>query len=134
VASWQWLVPVLAVALTAYVAVVLALVLTGRRSEARAVAGFIPDCIVLSKRMLGDPRVAWWRKALVAGLVAYLAVPFDLVPDFVPIAGQLDDAIIVVLVFRAVLRAPGQSLLREHWPGPERSLRVIQGLAHGTVD
>src|SRR3954471_9932461 len=105
---------------------VLALVLAGRRGDARALATFIPDCIVLVKRLLGDPRVPRRRKLLLAALAAYLASPIDLVPDFVPIAGQLDDAIVVALVLRAIVRAGGDDLLREHWPGPERSLDVIR--------
>jgi uncharacterized membrane protein YkvA (DUF1232 family) len=62
-------------------------------------------------------------------LVGYLALPFDLVPDFIPIAGQLDDAVIVALALRAVLRASGPDLVREHWPGPESSLAVVLRLA-----
>jgi uncharacterized membrane protein YkvA (DUF1232 family) len=108
-----------------------ALVLAGRRGDARAVADFIPDCIVLFKRLLGDSRVAWWRKALLAGLIGYLAMPLDLVPDFIPVAGHLDDAVVVVLVLRTLLRGSGEPLLREHWPGPEQSLRMIQRFAYG---
>lgn len=50
-------------------------------------------------------------------LAGYLALPFDLVPDFIPVAGQLDDALLLALVLRAVLRSGGEDLLREHWPG-----------------
>jgi uncharacterized membrane protein YkvA (DUF1232 family) len=132
VSQWRWLLVVLAVTLVAYLVLVLALVLAGRRGDARAVAGFIPDSVVLFKRLLADPRVSWWQKSLLAGLIAYLAMPIDLVPDFIPVAGQLDDAILVAVVLRTVLRASGESLLREHWPGPERSLSVIRRLAYGT--
>jgi uncharacterized membrane protein YkvA (DUF1232 family) len=61
-------------------------------------------------------------------LVAYLAMPFDLVPDFIPVAGQLDDAIVVALVVRSILRAAGEAPIRQHWPGPEASLRLIMRL------
>jgi uncharacterized membrane protein YkvA (DUF1232 family) len=127
---WVILVAVATVAL--YAACVVVLVVAGRRGEARALAGFIPDCIVLFKRLLADPRVPQRRKALLAGMIAYLALPFDLVPDFIPVAGQLDDAILVGLVLRAVLRSSGSELLPEHWPGPERSLRVIERFAYGS--
>jgi uncharacterized membrane protein YkvA (DUF1232 family) len=93
---------------------VLALVTVGRRSDARALAGFIPDCLVLVERLLRDPRVPRRRKLLLVLLVAYLAMPIDLVPDFIPVAGQLDDAILVALVLRAVLRSGGDDLLQEH--------------------
>ena len=59
-------------------------------------------------------------------------MPFDLVPDFIPVAGQLDDAIIVALVLRAVVRSGGPDLLREHWPGPAASLTVLMRLAYGS--
>jgi uncharacterized membrane protein YkvA (DUF1232 family) len=62
---------------------------------------------------------------LVGALLAYLAMPFDLVPDFIPIAGQLDDAIVVALVLRSMLRSGGPELLREHWRGPQRGLDVL---------
>ena len=130
----SWWHPVLiaaAVALALYAAFVLALIVVGRRQDARALAGFIPDCIVLFRRLLRDDRVPRSRKLLLAALVGYLAMPIDLVPDFIPVAGQLDDAIIVALVLRSVLRTGGPDLLREHWPGPAASLNVLTRLAYG---
>jgi uncharacterized membrane protein YkvA (DUF1232 family) len=59
----------------------------------------------------------------------YLVVPIDLVPDFIPVAGQLDDAVVVGLALRGVVRAAGPSLIAEHWPGPASSLGVILRLA-----
>lgn len=112
-----------------YAALVLALVIAGRRESARALAGFIADCIVLCSRLLGDPRVPRRKKALLVALTGYLALPFDLVPDFVPIAGQLDDVVIVALVLRSLLRGGGESLVREHWPGPDSSLALVLRLA-----
>jgi uncharacterized membrane protein YkvA (DUF1232 family) len=69
------------------------------------------------------------RKLLLLGLVGYLALPLDLVPDFIPVAGQLDDAIIVALVLRHFVRGGGEPLIRELWPGPEQSLALILRLA-----
>jgi uncharacterized membrane protein YkvA (DUF1232 family) len=114
------------VALGLYAAAVLLLVALGRRADARALAGFIPDCVVLVRRLLGDLRVPRRTKIALWLLIGYLVVPIDLVPDFIPVAGQLDDAILVALVLRSFLRAGGAALVREHWPGPERALGALR--------
>jgi uncharacterized membrane protein YkvA (DUF1232 family) len=123
---WAW--AVVAVA-GVYAAALLALIAAGRREDVRAFARLVPDCAVLFKRLIGDPRVARRHKAALMALIAYLALPFDLVPDFIPVAGQLDDAVLVALVLRVVLRGSGEALVREHWPGPDRSLRAVCRLA-----
>jgi uncharacterized membrane protein YkvA (DUF1232 family) len=115
----------LAAVVLVYAAAVLALVAKGRRDDARALVGLIPDCVVLIKRLLQDPRVPRRRKLLLAFLIAYLVSPIDLVPDFIPVVGQLDDAILVALVLRALLRGGGDPLVREHWPGSERALALF---------
>jgi uncharacterized membrane protein YkvA (DUF1232 family) len=122
---WSWLLIGLAAAALLWLGLVLALMLVGRRHDARALAAFIPDCIVLVSRLMRDERVPRRRKLLLAGLIAYLALPFDLVPDFIPVAGQLDDVLLVALVLRRFLRSGGDQLVRELWPGPERSLQLV---------
>ena len=109
---WLWF---SAGALAVYLVAVAALIVAGRRTHARALAGFIPDCIVLFHRLLRDPRVPRRRKIAVGLVLAYLVMPIDLVPDFIPVAGQLDDAILVALVIRGML-----PYVRELWPGRER--------------
>jgi uncharacterized membrane protein YkvA (DUF1232 family) len=123
-----WAYYAIAIPLAIYVAVVAAFAVAGRRTQARAIAGFVPDCVVLFSRLLRDRRVPTRKKLLVAALIPYLAMPFDLIPDFVPIAGQLDDAVLVAFVLRRVARA-NPDLVREHWPGPEESLAVVLRLA-----
>ncbi len=120
-----WLLVGIGVALVVYAAFLLVLVMLGRRGDARALATLMPDCIVLVGRLARDPRVPRSRKLLLLGLVGYLALPFDLVPDFIPVAGQLDDAIIVALVLRSIVRSGGEDLIREQWPGPEQTLALI---------
>jgi uncharacterized membrane protein YkvA (DUF1232 family) len=126
---WTWLLISLGGILTIYTSFLAWLVIRGRHEDARALATFIPDCIVLVTRLARDPRVPRRRKLLLIALVAYLSLPFDLVPDFIPVAGQLDDAIIVALVLRHFVRAGGEPMIRELWPGPERSLAQILRLA-----
>jgi uncharacterized membrane protein YkvA (DUF1232 family) len=127
--DWQVLVFPALTALAVYVAAVLALVALGRRGDAVAVARFVPDCAVLFRRLLGDRRISRLRKLLLALVLLYLVMPIDLVPDFIPIAGALDDAIVVAVALRTVLHGAGPVLLREHWPGPSRSLDAVVRLA-----
>lgn len=133
--TWgHWLLLAAASTLVVYAGFVGALLLAGRREEARALAGFIPDCLVLVRRLLRDERVPRRSRWLLAGLIVYLASPIDLVPDVIPVAGQLDDAILAAFVLRRVLRAAGPGLLREHWSGPETSLAIILRLAYGRTE
>ena len=120
---------VVAGVLVAYAGFVVVLIVAGRRPSARDLARFIPDCIVLVTRLLRDPRVPRRHKLLLGALVGYLALPFDVVPDFIPVVGYLDDALVVALTLRAVRRGTGRELLREHWPGPESSLALLAGHA-----
>jgi uncharacterized membrane protein YkvA (DUF1232 family) len=126
---WAWLLVGVGMFAFVYALFVVLLLIAGRRESARALAGFIPDCVIVCSRLLRDPRVPRRKKALLVALAGYLALPFDLVPDFIPVAGQLDDALIVALVLRSLLRGGGEPVVREHWPGPESSLALVLRLA-----
>ena len=125
----EWLLVVAVCCVVLYTAFVVVLVIAGRHETARGLAGFVPDCFVLVRRLVGDPRVPRRRKLLLWLVAGYLALPIDLVPDFIPVAGQLDDAVVVALGLRALLKGSSADLLREHWPGPEGSLAVVLRLA-----
>ncbi len=105
------------------------LLLLGRRNDAREIARFLPDCVVLFKRLLRDDRVPRRAKVALALLVPYLLMPFDLVPDFIPVAGQLDDAILVAIAIAYVARSAGRDVVEDLWPGSEPGLRVVLALA-----
>ena len=85
----------------------------------------LPTYIRLVWALLRDRRVPAQQKLILAGIGAYLFFPIDLIPDFIPIAGQLDDVIVVGLVLRSLVRVDGGELVREHWPGPQRSLELV---------
>ncbi len=131
VSAWQSLVVLAAATACLHGAFVLWLLACGRCADARAVARLVPDCLVLVRRLLRDERVSLANKLLLLALVGYLAMPLDLVPDVIPVAGQLDDAILVVLVLRRLLRDAGPDLLRRHWPGPATSFETLTRLLLG---
>lgn len=126
---WWYLVTALVVLILFYLGFVHYLFARGRREDARAWVGFIPDCIILFKRLLGDKQLGRRPRIVLLLLIGYLALPIDLVPDFIPIAGQADDAILVALALRYVLRFVPPSRLASYWPGPDSSLQVIFRLA-----
>jgi uncharacterized membrane protein YkvA (DUF1232 family) len=88
----------------------------------------LPDLLRLVRRLAADrsiPRAARVRLWLLLG---YLAMPFDIVPDFVPVLGYADDAIIISLVLRSVVRSAGAPTVQRHWPGTDDGLAALSRL------
>lgn len=88
----------------------------------------LPDLLRLLRRLAADPslpRGVRWRLTL---LLAYLAFPFDLVPDFIPVLGVADDAILVAFVLRSVVRRAGLPAVRAHWPGTPDGFAALSRL------
>jgi uncharacterized membrane protein YkvA (DUF1232 family) len=108
-----------------YLVAIASLIAAGRREDARALAGFIPDCLVMVSRLARDRRISLPRRALLFGVLGYLALPIDLVPDFLPGIGQLDDAVLLGLALRVVVRGGGTELVHQAWPGPQASLTLV---------
>jgi uncharacterized membrane protein YkvA (DUF1232 family) len=124
----------LAVAAAVYVAVVAVLYLTGRRTAARELAAFLPNLLVLFKGLIRDPRVPRRSKVLLGVGVAWVVSPIDLVPEFIPVLGPLDDAVVAALILRHVLRTAGDGVIEEHWRGdPETLRRVLRLCRPGPV-
>lgn len=90
-------------------------------------AGFLPACVTLTRRLRADPRVP--RRAKVAVVFAGLWVlsPIDLIPEFLPVIGPLDDVVVVVLALRYAARQVPSHVLREAWPGPPWLLARLIG-------
>jgi uncharacterized membrane protein YkvA (DUF1232 family) len=117
----------LAIVVAVWLVAILALVLAGRRSAARELATLIPNLVVLFKGLLRDPAVPRSSKVLLGLAVLWLVSPIDLVPEFVLVAGPLDDAIVAALVLRHVLRRTGPDVLRRHWRGDQAVLDRLAG-------
>jgi uncharacterized membrane protein YkvA (DUF1232 family) len=83
----------------------------------REVATFLPNLAKLTGRLLKDPRVPRSRKVALGALALYLALPFDLVPDFIPLLGVADDLIVASLTLGWVAKAVSPEVLQEHWDG-----------------
>ena len=105
------------------------LVASGKREEARALARFIPDCVVLLRRLVAEGEVSGRMKLLLVLTTAYLVFPIDVVPDFIPILGHLDDALLLFWTLRSLVRQVPPERLAELWPGPAESLRSVERVA-----
>jgi uncharacterized membrane protein YkvA (DUF1232 family) len=92
----------------------------------------VPDILRLVKRLAGDSELPRGIRIWLALLLAYLALPLDLVPDFIPVIGYADDVLAVAIVLRAVVRIAGPEALERHWPGTPAGLRIIRQLIQST--
>ena len=100
------------------------------RGVLREIALFLPHFAVLIKRLLGDPRVPRRSKLILGGTLLYLVSPIDVVPDFVPGLGQVDDLVVVLLSLHGLLNLVDEEVVLEHWDGNEDVMRLIRrGLA-----
>jgi uncharacterized membrane protein YkvA (DUF1232 family) len=96
--------------------------------ELREALRLLPDLIRLIKRLAADPDTPRGVRIRLALLLVYLALPVDLIPDFVPVIGYADDAIIVALVLRSATRRAGPDALARHWPGTPEGLNALKRL------
>jgi uncharacterized membrane protein YkvA (DUF1232 family) len=113
------------VLLAVWVLAVVAFLVVGRRTIARELVTFLPNLIRLFRGLLGDARVPRSSKALLAVAAVWLASPIDLIPEFLPGVGALDDAVIAGLVLRHLVKRAGPEVVRDHWRGDPRSLSLL---------
>jgi uncharacterized membrane protein YkvA (DUF1232 family) len=117
----------LAVAAVLWLVAIAILMIAGRRSAARELAQLVPNLVSLFRGLLGDPRVPWGTKVWIVLAIAWVASPIDLIPEFLPIVGPLDDAIVAALVLRHVVKVSDPSIVMDHWKGDPEILRRITG-------
>ena len=107
----------LAIAAVLYLAAVAALAAAGKNTAARELARLLPNLALLFKDLVQDPRVSKGSKALLLVGAAWIASPIDLIPEFIPIVGPLDDAVVAALILRHLVRKAGPEIVAEHWRG-----------------
>lgn len=84
-----------------------------------------PDLAKLGYRLMKDPRVPVKNRAFVAGALAYAVSPVDIVPDVIPIIGQVDDILLLALALNHLFNAAGEAVVKEHWDGTADVLEVV---------
>jgi uncharacterized membrane protein YkvA (DUF1232 family) len=97
----------------------------------------LPDLLRLLRRLAADPDLPRGVRIRLGLLLTYLAIPIDLIPDFIPVLGYADDAIIVTLALRSTVRSTGLAAVRAHWPGSDdgfAALCRLTGLSAGNHD
>jgi uncharacterized membrane protein YkvA (DUF1232 family) len=115
--------------LLAWLALVVALVLARPRGALlREALRLLPDVLRLIRRLAADPDLPRGVRIRLGALLVYLALPVDLIPDFIPVLGYADDAIIVTAVLRSVVRRAGAGAVRAHWSGTDDGFTALARL------
>jgi uncharacterized membrane protein YkvA (DUF1232 family) len=127
---WRVLVGIAAGLAVAWLALVAALLIakpdTGRLRES---VRLLPDVLRLIPRLARDRSLPTGVRVRLWLLLGYLAVPFDVIPDFLPVIGYADDTILVAVVLRSVARRAGREAIARHWPGTPDGLAAVERLA-----
>lgn len=90
---------------------------------------FFPNLVLLSGRLMIDPRVPSTEKLLVGGAIVYAVIPFDLIPDMLPFIGQIDDAYLIALTLLRLMSVTEPAVVREHWSGGGDVVELIGSTA-----
>jgi uncharacterized membrane protein YkvA (DUF1232 family) len=96
-------------------------------STLHEVVAAVPAVLKLAGRLAVDPRVDRRARLAVAGAVGYLLLPIDIVPDWVPVLGRLDDVVVAALAMKILLDGAGEEIVREQWDGSEEALQAFEG-------
>jgi uncharacterized membrane protein YkvA (DUF1232 family) len=117
------------ITVAAWLVAVTSLILAGRKVAAKQLAMLLPDLASLLRGLLRDSRVPRGSKVLVGIAMVWVISPIDLLPEFLPVIGPLDDVVVVALVLRHVVKRAGPEIVREHWRGdPVMLERVLAAL------
>ena len=96
----------------------------------------LPNLIKLVYRLMRDERIPRKSKAILGAILGYIVVPIDVVPDFIPVIGQTDDALLLAYGIRHIIDVAGSDVVLEHWDGSQDVLELvgqITGFAAGLL-
>ena len=125
----RWLIIGVLSVVAVWLLAVIALLWLGRKSIAKELITLLPNLLRLFRGLIGDPRVPRGSKALLIVGAVWLASPIDLIPEFLPGAGPIDDAVVASLVLRHLVKRAGPEVVREHWQGDPRTIGLILRVA-----
>src|SRR4051812_2079077 len=95
----------------------------------KAVALLLPNLAILIGKLAMDKRIPWETKTALGAAAVYIASPFDGIPDFIPVLGQLEDAFIALLIIDGIINNLDQEIVREHWNGETKTLEWLGAAA-----
>ena len=95
---------------------------TGAKRTVMSYVRQLPQYLRLLGGLIADPRVAMIDKLLVAGAMAYIVMPLDLIPDFIPFFGEIDDVYLLVIALQRLVSNAGRAVLISHWTGSPSDL------------
>jgi uncharacterized membrane protein YkvA (DUF1232 family) len=98
---------------------------TGAKQTVLGYVAMLPQFLRLLWGLITDARVKMLDKALVAGAIAYIVMPVDLIPDFIPFLGEVDDIYLLVMALRRLMQNAGRAVLLSHWSGNPEDLRQL---------
>ena len=125
----SWLLGIGIAIAASWLALIVCLLLIRPRGGVREALRLLPDTIRLLRGLATDRHLPRGVRVRLWMLFAYLAMPFDLIPDFIPVIGYADDAILVIAALRSIVRRSGLQALHRHWPGSEDGFAALAKLA-----
>jgi uncharacterized membrane protein YkvA (DUF1232 family) len=126
---WEWAIGAAVAVVALWVLLAISLWVGARDSRRLTeTLRLLPDILRLISRLARDKSLPPGARVRLWLLLAYLAMPIDLIPDFIPVIGYADDAIIVAVTIRSVVARAGRDTLERHWPGTPDGLAAVERL------
>jgi uncharacterized membrane protein YkvA (DUF1232 family) len=127
--SWEIVIGIVVSLVVVWLAFIALLwVMRPRDARLRDLVRIVPDVLVLVRRLIGDQSAPMGVRFALAGLLLWLLNPIDLIPEFIPVLGPLDDVVVAVIVLRYTRRRLGDTELRTRWPGTDHGYALLMSV------